>query len=42
MRLVFSRLLRAALFVLALLIALSAVGIDLTVLSVFGLSLIHI
>jgi small-conductance mechanosensitive channel len=36
MRLVFSRLLRAALFVLALLIALSAVGIDLTVLSVFG------
>ena len=35
-RLVLSRLLRAGLFVLALLIALTAVGIDLTVLSVFG------
>ena len=35
-RLVLTRLLRATLFVLALLIALSAVGIDLTVLSVFG------
>lgn len=35
-RLVLSRLLRAALFVLALLVALAAVGIDLTVLSVFG------
>jgi small-conductance mechanosensitive channel len=36
MRLVLSRFLRASLFVLALLIALAAVGIDLTVLSVFG------
>ncbi len=36
MRLVLSRFLRATLFVLALLIALAAVGIDLTVLSVFG------
>ena len=36
LRLVMSRFLRAILFVLALLIALAAVGIDLTVLSVFG------
>ena len=36
LRLVLSRFLRAMLFVLALLIALAAVGIDLTVLSVFG------
>jgi small-conductance mechanosensitive channel len=36
LRLVLSRILRAGLFVLALLIALAAVGIDLTVLSVFG------
>ena len=36
LRLVMSRILRAMLFVLALLIALAAVGIDLTVLSVFG------
>ena len=36
LRLVLSRFLRALLFVLALLIALAAVGIDLTVLSVFG------
>jgi small-conductance mechanosensitive channel len=36
LRLVMSRFLRALLFVLALLIALAAVGIDLTVLSVFG------
>ena len=36
LRLVMSRFLRAMLFVLALLIALAAVGIDLTVLSVFG------
>ena len=36
MRLVLSRFLRATLFLLALLIALAAVGIDLTVLSVFG------
>ena len=36
LRLVLSRFLRAVLFVLALLIALAAVGIDLTVLSVFG------
>ncbi len=36
MRLVLSRFLRAFLFVLALLFALAAVGIDLTVLSVFG------
>ncbi len=35
-RLVLSRFLRASLFVLALLFALAAVGIDLTVLSVFG------
>ena len=35
-RLVLSRFLRATLFVLALLFALAAVGIDLTVLSVFG------
>ena len=36
MRLVLSRFLRASLFILALLFALAAVGIDLTVLSVFG------
>jgi small-conductance mechanosensitive channel len=36
MRLLLSRLVRAALFVLALLLSLAAVGIDLTVLSVFG------
>jgi small-conductance mechanosensitive channel len=36
MRLLLSRLIRAALFVLALLLSLAAVGIDLTVLSVFG------
>jgi len=36
LRLVLSRFMRATLFVLALLIALAAVGIDLTVLSVFG------
>ena len=36
MRLVLSRFLRATLFVLALLVALAAVGIDLTVHSVFG------
>ena len=36
LRLVMSRFLRAMLFMLALLIALAAVGIDLTVLSVFG------
>ncbi len=36
MRLLLSRLVRAGLFVLALLLSLAAVGIDLTVLSVFG------
>jgi small-conductance mechanosensitive channel len=36
MRLLMSRLVRAGLFVLALLLSLAAVGIDLTVLSVFG------
>lgn len=36
LRLVFSRALRALLFVVALLVALSSAGIDLTVLSVFG------
>jgi small-conductance mechanosensitive channel len=36
MRLLLSRLMRAGLFVLALLLSLAAVGIDLTVLSVFG------